>query len=399
VGSALLAMTLLKYGRDRPAALDYARRAAAAAPNFLLSHCAMGMASRDLGLLAEAIGHLRNAVKFDPNNKEVLRQLGMTLVQAGSWREGWSYYECRPTTLYANGYQKPDPPGVPEWRGEDLAGKNLAVLGENGHGDQIQSLRFLGKLLELPLRHLVICVRPALVRLVEQSLKHYPDAERARLLRESRVDGIHYRVATESLAHRFKADETTLPGKIPYLFGPEESGGARPSDGTIRVGIAWRGERRLVTDALRSIPVKDWTPLIRAHAKVRWQSLQHDDYDPEERKTIAEFGLATPLRREFDFFDTARIIDEIDLVISVDTSIAHLAGAMGKPVWLLNRASSEWRWGWKRTTSPWYPTMRIFNQETLFDWRGLLEEVAFAAFEQAAPTNQFPRKVKDFGMR
>jgi len=90
---------------------------------------------------------------------------------------------------------------------------------------------------------------------------------------------------------------------------------------------------------------------------------------------LAQFGLATPLRKEFDFLDTASIINDLDLVISVDTAMAHLAGAMGKPVWLLNRASSEWRWGWKRTGSPWYPTMRIFNQETLFDWQPVLDEV------------------------
>src|ERR1700722_4743004 len=136
---ALLAMTQVKYGDDRPAALDHARRAIEAAPDLLLAHCAMGQACRDLGLLTQAIGHLRDAVKRDPNNSEVLRQLGMPLVQGEFWREGWSYYERRPTIPYANQYQKPDPQGVPEWRGEDLTGKALIVLGENGHGDQIQS--------------------------------------------------------------------------------------------------------------------------------------------------------------------------------------------------------------------------------------------------------------------
>jgi Glycosyltransferase family 9 (heptosyltransferase) len=374
LASALLAMTLIRGGRDRAAALDYARRALAAAPNLLLSHCAMGVASRDLGLLAEAIGHLRNAVKLDPNHREVLRQLGLALLQAGTWREGWSYYERRPTTEYPNGYQKPDPPGVPEWRGEDLTGRTLAVLGENGHGDQIQFLRFIGGLLELPLQQLLICVRPGLVRLVEHSLHHYPGGERATLVRGGTARGIHYRVATESLPHRFGANEATLPGRIPYLFAPP-SGAQRPAGGGVRVGLVWRGERRLVTDAVRSTALNDWASLVRAHPEIRWLSLQHDDYDAEEKEAVAQLRLATPLRKEFDFLDTASVIDEVDLVISVDTAVAHLAGAMGKPVWLLNRASSEWRWGWKRTQSPWYPTMRIFNQETLFDWRPALEEV------------------------
>jgi hypothetical protein len=370
---ALLAMALVRGGRERAAALDYARRALQAAPNLLLSHCAMGIACRDLGLLAEASGHLRNAVKLSPD-REALRQLGMTLVEAGSWQEGWSYYERRPTTGYPNGYQKPDPPGVPEWRGEDLTEKTLAVLGENGHGDQIQFFRFVGRLLELPVRHLLLCVRPALARLMEHSLKNYPGGERATLVRGPTAQGVHYRVSTESLPHRFGADEATLPGQIPYLFAPP-SGAERPADRAVRVGLVWRGERRVVTDAIRSISLDKLGSLVHPHRAVHWASLQHDDYDVAEREMLAQFGLATPLRKEFDFLDTASIVNDLDLIISVDTAMAHLAGAMGKPVWLLNRASSEWRWGWKRTGSPWYPTMRIFNQETLFDWQPVLEEV------------------------
>jgi hypothetical protein len=338
-----------------------------------------------LGLLPEAISHLRSAVKLAQNDTEISRQLGMTLVQAGSWREGWTFYENRPTTPYANGLQKPDPPGLPEWCGEDLTGKTLIVLGENGHGDQIQALRFIYRLLELPVGHLLIYVRPGLNNLVEHSLKHYPGGERATVWREPKV-GAHYRVATDSLAQRFDADDTTLPGRIPYLFGPALSRAGEPGDGMNRVGIVWRGERHLVTNAIRSVPLKELGALLGATSRIRWVSLQLDDYDEDENAMLTKYGLEMPLRSTFDFLNTAGVVSDLDLVISVDTSVAHLAGAMGKPVWLLNRASSEWRWGWKLTKSPWYPTMRVFNQESLFNWQPVIEEVrdALLRFSQRA---------------
>jgi tetratricopeptide (TPR) repeat protein len=368
-------MILLRNGRDRAAALDYARRAVEVAPELALAQCALGIACRDLGIFPNAISSLRTAVRLAPTDTEISRQLGMTLVQAGNWLEGWQYYENRPTTTYANGYQKPDPPGIPEWRGENLSGKALIVLGENGHGDQIQSLRFIDQLLELPLNRLLICVRPALMRLVEHSLAHYRGGDRASVLRETTADGLHYKVATDSLAHRFGADGTTLPGTMPYLFGPPSARAVASKDRALRVGMVWRGERHLVTNAIRSIPLGQWAPLVQAYRDVRWVSLQHDDYDAEEKALLGQQGVETPLQRRFDFLDTAAVIAGLDLVISIDTAVAHLAGAMGKPVWLLNRASSEWRWGWKQTRTPWYPTMQIFHQESLFKWEPVIEEI------------------------
>ena len=375
---SLLAAVLAKHGRNLPAALDYARRGVAAAPAFGLAHYALGQACQQLGLLTEAIGHFRNACDLERHNAEFLRVLGLVLLQAGLWQEGWTYYERRPTTPNVNQYRKPVLLRVPEWRGEGLTGANLLVVGENGYGDQIQGLRFISRVLELPVARLMILVRPGLNRLLEYSLTQYPGGERAVALRDLGVVDASYSISLESLAHLFNANETTFPRRIPYLFAPPAPGDGDRGDRTLRVGIAWHGFRRLVTDAIRSTSLTDWFPLIRTHSDIRWVSLHQDDYDDQERSWITDLGLETPLRSEFDFLDTARVVSSLDLVISVDTAIAHLAGAMGKPVWLLNRASSEWRWGWKRTVSPWYPTMRIFNQQDLFDWRPALEEVEAA---------------------
>lgn len=375
---SVLAAVLAKRGRNPPAALDYARRGLAVAPAFGVAHYALGQACQQLGLLTEAIGYFRKASELEPHNAEFLRVLGLALLQAGCWQEGWSYYERRPSTPLVNQYKKPVPPGAPEWHRQELAGSNLLVLGENGYGDQIQGLRFIRNLLELPVGRLIIFVRPALNRLLEYSLTQYAGAERVVVLRDAGVVDAQYHVSLESLPHRFNTNDQTLPNRLPYLFAPPVHGDGGWGDRAIRVGIAWHGERRLVSDAVRSISLKEWLPLIRSHSAVRWISLQQDDYDDQERTWIANVGVETPLCREFDFLDTARVVNGLDLVISVDTAIAHLAGAMGKPVWLLNRASSEWRWGWKPTVSPWYPTMRIFNQQDLFDWQPVIEEVEAA---------------------
>jgi ADP-heptose:LPS heptosyltransferase len=116
-------------------------------------------------------------------------------------------------------------------------------------------------------------------------------------------------------------------------------------------------------------------PALLQSPAVRWVSLQYDDHSPEEQALLHGHAVETPLRAGFDYLETADVVAGLDLVMTVDTSMAHLAAGMGKPVWLLNRATGEWRWGWKAVRSPWYPTLSIFNQDTLLDWEPVLAEV------------------------
>jgi hypothetical protein len=183
---------------------------------------------------------------------------------------------------------------------------------------------------------------------------------------------VDYVLAFGSMGGRFRANAGTLSAGEPYLR-PASVAARAPV--AMRIGIVWRGQPLLDSDNIRSIPLAVWAPLVAVPGPFRWVSLQHGDHRPTEAALLRQWGIETPLRADFDYLDTADVVAGLDLVISVDTSVAHLAGALGRPVWLLNRASGEWRWGWKAETSPWYPTMVIFNQEALLDWSPVLAAV------------------------
>jgi hypothetical protein len=373
---ALLAMAQLHQRRGiNPAAqLDYAFRVVRRHPDSALAHKLFGLACRSFGLEPLAIGHLRRCIELEPTDANARFHLGLTLLQFGHWAEGWATYEQRPTQPTANGYVKPAPPGRAEWQGEDLRGKTIVLLGEDGHGDQIQHFRFVRQVLALGPLRLVLDVRPSLRRLFLHALSPLPGAEAVSAARLEEVGSdVDYVLAFASMAGRFRADTGTLSAGGPYLR-PAVAPLIHPADNT-GIGLVWRGQPLLDSDRIRSIPLAVLAPALLASPTLSWVSLQHDDHSPEEQALLHEHAVAKPLRAGFDYLDTADVVAGLDLVITVDTSMAHLAAAMGKPVWLLNRATGEWRWGWKAVRSPWYPTVTIFNQDTLLDWGPVLAEV------------------------
>ena len=372
----LLAMADLHQRRGTaPAAqLDYAFRVVRSHPDCAQAHKLFALAARALGLEPLAIGHLRRCIELAPVDGNARFHLGLTLLQFGHWEEGRAIYEQRPTQPSANGYVKPAPPGRLEWRGEDLHGRTLVLLGEDGHGDQIQNFRFARHFLAARPKRMVIDVRPPLRRLFLHALQSSPGGEAclAATLDAAGTD-VDYVLAFGSMSGWLGKRESELAAETPYLR-PVAAPPARLPD-EVRIGIAWRGNQRLDTDRVRSIPFFSWTALLALPLPVRWVSLQHDDHRPEELILIRQYNVETPLRGGDDFLDTADVVAGLDLVISVDTAMAHLAGALGRPIWLLNRATSEWRWGWKADRSPLYPTMALFNQETLLEWAPVMAAV------------------------
>jgi ADP-heptose:LPS heptosyltransferase len=178
-----------------------------------------------------------------------------------------------------------------------------------------------------------------------------------------------------SLPWTFDIKFDTIPAEVPYLYVPVEAAAQwrdRLVDGRPKVGIAWAGSKTLEDDDLRSIAFEQLAPLL-AYDDVEWVSLQKGE-------SARSWTAARPRGQECieecqDLLDTAGLIMNLDLVISVDTVIAHLAGALGQPVWLLNRFPSEWRWGTDGERSAWYPTMRIFRQHQRGDWSSVVRNV------------------------
>jgi len=307
-------------------------------------HHHLGALRAGQGRLDEAEAAYRRALALAPGAAGTQRLLATLLLSQGRFAEGFALFEAR---HLLPGMGKPDLP-FPEWRGEDLAGKRLLIWPEQGFGDQIQFARFAPILQARGVDVTLLC-RPALARLFAGSLGvrvlaaegsvDFPDP-----------DGW---VMAGSLAGRLGITPQTVPGR-PYLRA--SSAWPRRLAGDFKIGLATRGNPAFVNDANRSLPPAQAARLERLPGAVV-------DLDP------ARTGAG-------DFADTAALIDQLDLVIAVDTAVAHLAGAMGKPCWLLLSAlGADWRWLRERTDTPWYPSMRLFRQSAPGDWDPVLQAV------------------------
>jgi hypothetical protein len=360
-------------GANRSEQLELAYRAVRADWNSSQAHKMFAMAARVHGISDLAVGHLKRCTELAPGDANAFFSLGLTLIKFGAWEEGWRAYEQRPVIPYANGYNKAGPPGTTEWQGEDLTGKTIALLGEDGHGDQLMTNRFVQRILAFNPARIVLDCRPGLRRLFLTSILHLPEASKFSAGPYTEAGNVDVVLSTGSLAGRFGANAANLGQYVPYLRAPKPAPRAEP--GKLRIGLVWRGSPWLGANRVRSIPLETFTQLMFPDPNITWISLQENNHSAEECALLAPYNTVLALGQDWDFAETANIVASCDLVISVDTSIAHLAGGLGVPVWLLNRATSEWRWGWKQATSPWYPSMRIFNQETPLQWQPLVADV------------------------
>ena len=401
--------------RKAPArALGAAQRAVEFAPSEPMSHTTLGAVLFNLGRLDEAMAAYRTALTLDPRDPTIwnalglihgmqgrtleavrcfkrglaldpyhpvcLFSLGLAALSLGDWESGWALYEWRwlGSSIGMN-QARPHVPGVPWWAGGPLTDKRLLVLGEQGHGDNLQFVRLL-PLLEGPARVRLSMARP-LIRLLEHSLTDLPFPLEIVERDKAPAGDVDAFITLLSLPARLGLTQETLPPFTPWLKAdPDEaaawrerlSGESRP-----KVGFVWRGNPDLSSDRWRSTELSLWRGLLRRR-DVRWVSLQKlEGGSRRELQALARRDVIDWTDELGDFAATAALIEALDLVITVDTSVAHLAGAMGKPVWLLNRTGGEWRWGARQTGSIWYPSMRIFNQAQPLHWAPVLAHVGY----------------------
>jgi len=269
--------------------------------------------------------------------------LGLSLLAQGRLAEGFAHYDAWRDIPDCE--TKPAPGlAAPLWSGEDLAGKNVLIWGEEGFGDQIMYARFAPLLREAGAEVIWLC-DPALTRLLHEGLGVPAVTGKGKL----RIEGLDYLAPSSRLPVVFM-QRLAAPPAAPYLAPPPPN--RAPG---LTLGVVARGNPKHDNDHHRSLTAEAAAELMALPGAV---SLAPDD---------------TGAR---DFWDTAGIIMGLDLVISVDTSVAHLAGALGKPVWLLLPAiGCDWRWGLSGTSTPWYPSMRLFRQAAPGDWAGVLAQV------------------------
>ena len=314
--------------------------------------------------LVEAIASFRKVLTLAPNDPLAHFNFGVSLLRNGEFDEGWKHFEWR--TDHSDQTSQGQSSSAPNWNGEDISGKRILLKTEYGFGDSIQFVRY-ARLLVVRGAIVFLQCEPELTRIF-QSIRDCNITST-----EAAPPTVDYQVRLLSLPHILATTLQTIPASMPYLRPPAEetrkwaeyfAKAKRPL-----IGLAWFGDSRHGEfDRRRSVTLETLAPLLRTPAT--FVSLQKG-IDTEHINRAAPH-LLNPMGECGDFADTASIIENLDLIISVDTSVAHLAGALAKPVWLLSRFDADWRWLNDREDSPWYPTMRIFRQPTPGDWAAVV---------------------------
>ncbi len=362
-------LTLASLGRHTDAIAAY-DRAIALRPEHVTAHLNRGVALQALNRHQEAIASFENVLKLDARNADAKHNAALSRLTLGDYRAGFAQYEAR---LARSGMPARRGFGKPLWLGEyPLHRKTILTHAEQGLGDTIQLARYA----------------PLLARMGAKVVLEAPGELASLLARVEGVAAVAERGAAlpafdvhcpmGSLPLALQTEVATIPAEIPYLTASAEriarwsarlAGLAPP-----RVAIVWAGRASHANDRNRSLPLARLRPLL-ALGQVAFVSLQREV--PEaDAAMLAGIASMTAIGAELrDFDDTAAVLALCDLVISVDTSVAHLAGALGRPAWILLPFCPDWRWMLGRDDSPWYPTVRLYRQPALGDWDSVVERV------------------------
>lgn len=359
-----IGVILQQQGKAKTA-VTYHRRALVAQPNYIDAHVGLGTALQDEGKFDEAIACFDQAIKIAPDNPTAHYNRSIVLLTQGEYREGFAEYEWRLQT----GEFPPCPFKQPKWDGTDLKGRTLLLHAEQGLGDTIQFIRYAPLAAQKAGRVILICHKP-LMRLlasiagIDQMVPlGFPVAD------------FHAYTPLLSLPHVLGTTLESVPSQVPYLKPPESNLQLEaPPDKRLKVGIVWSGGNLYKRNQARSCPLSYFEPLLQI-PEVAFYSLQKGIPQTD----LLELGWQSQLQdlsgQLGDMAETAAAIAQLDLVITVDTSVAHLAGAIGKPVWTILAHVPDWRWMMHREDTPWYPTMRLFRQSKPGDWQGVMERV------------------------
>ena len=330
-----------------------------------------GNVLREIGQPQRAIPFLQHALVLQPNNPTAQFNLAVSYLIQGDYARGWPAYECRWNYEHLAGTQPQW--AQPRWAGQDLKDKTILVIGEQGHGDNIQFMRFLFNLHVAGAR-VLFQVTDGLIPMLAGSdvvawVGRYSDTP----------PEFDYWIPIMSVPGVLGITIENLPKVVSYLnahqdlfqqwqqrLGPKKR---------MRVGFCWSGRKDNWLNTHKGMPFDRMTELIRRNPTYEWVNLQVDA-SPEEDSQLAALGVTRYPGTIQSFADTAALIAHMDVVLSVDTSIAHLSAALGRPTWLmLNWFAPCWRWMLDRDSSPWYSTMRIFRQPAQDDWTTVTKKI------------------------
>jgi hypothetical protein len=328
-----------------------------------------GNVIREMGYPDRAIPFLEQAVRIDANHATARFNLAVALLLKGDYEQGWPAYESRwnfehlADTLPA--YSQP------RWQGEDLQGRTILIIGEQGLGDCIQFVRYMQPLQALGAQ-IILQVPTALISLfqIEGGVTIGFDQP---------VPDFDVWCPMMSLPAVMKTTVATIPRSLAYIqpaAGAVSDWHQRLGSKTrLRVGVSWSGRRDTWINQHKSVPFELIAEMIRRNPQYQWVNLQVDA-DEEQSRILAELGVSVYPGTIQCMADTAALIACLDVVISVDSAVSHLSAAMGRPTWImLNQFAVDWRWFVDRGDSPWYPTAKLFRQPCQGDWAAVLDRI------------------------
>jgi Tfp pilus assembly protein PilF len=322
----------------------------------------LGSALWDSGYFEEGCRELAKGLELQPGYSAIEANLGMMMLTLGDFESGWKRYEARQKLIPVSLDHHPSA----EWDGSDLHGKRIIIQPEQGFGDTIQFARYVPMVAGRGGRVILLC-QPELRRI----LSTLNGVERV-VGQDEPLPEFEIRTRLMSLPGIFKSNLETIPGDVPYLC-PEAGLVARwrerlakETDG-LKIGLAWAGSPTHPLDRQRSVGLTDLRGLGRVEG-VRFFSLQKGTAGRQLPEVAGDLHITDWTGELNDFADTAALVANLDLVISVDSAVAHLTGAMGVPAWVLVQFAPDWRWLLNRTDSPWYPGMKLYRQSRRADW-------------------------------
>ena len=337
-------------------------------PNASLNRATLNELYRTLGTtyykasrVPEAINAFDRFISAEPNNADVHAFRAICRLLLGDFQRGWPEYEWRLKTQFVS------VPPEPRWDGGSLENKVILIESEQGHGDTIQFVRYVRDIKAQGGTVILRC-QPSLHSLLAGCAGVDQIVNQGDLAPPYDVG-----ITLLSLPGIFRTSLATIPAEIPYLQVPQGAGARAVTliaghEKVLRVGLVWAGTTN------RSLTLSQFSELL-AIKGIKFFSLQKGDAAAEFKSIVPDtiIDLSSYLG---DFADTAAVIQALDLVISVDTAVAHLAGALGRPVWTLLPFAPDWRWMLDREDSPWYPTMRLFRQPAPRDWSSVVKRVS-----------------------
>ena len=387
-----LGVALQKQGQLNDAAICF-QQALALKPDYVIAHCNMGIAFQKQNRHDYAVTCYQNALVLNPDSSEAHYNLGMAWLQLGEFSAGWTDFEWRIKVKRLPEFR------LPKWDGSPLTGRRILLYAEQGLGDTIQFIRY-AQLVKNRGGHVIVACQPRLVGL----FKNCSGIDVLVPQPKSSADGLppfDFYLHLLSVPNVLGTTLDSIPHDVPYLQADErlvEQWGQELGSGNeLKVGLAWQGNRLNPNDRGRSIRLAEFEPLARVQG-VKFFSLQKGDGSEQVRPMAGRMEI-TDFSDRLDlatnaFVDTAAVMKNLDLVITSDMAVAHLAGALGVPVWVALSHSPDWRWLLSRDDSPWYPTMRLFRQEIPGDWASVFRRIAAELRHFGLPEGSDDRPLK-----